>query len=148
LFTDGGAARKGPTVFKKELRTAIWSLILISLGGWLVHLRIHPPTERLFHWIPAVFGALSTFVLPILFNYRSTVRWAFLLTVAAVIVGAAGMAFDSATGWVGPVRWDTLLLGSALPDILILLGKLLLAVHILRFFYPAAQRDSGMEAGE
>jgi len=119
-------------MFKKPIRNSIWALIFLSLGGWLLHLRIHPPSESLFDWTPAVFGAISTFVLPVLFNYRATVKWAFVLNVAAVVVGTLTMAFFSATHWQGPVTLKTLLLNSTVPDILVLFAKVPLSCQILR----------------
>ncbi|MHC4983240.1 MAG: hypothetical protein ACYTF6_08755 [Planctomycetota bacterium] len=125
-------------MFKKQLRGPIWALIGLSAGGLLLHIRIHPPTESLFNWLPAISGAVTLLVLPVMFNYRRTVAWAYMLNVAAVVVGAAIMAWYSATHWQGPVTWDAVLLKSTLADILILAAKLPLGHHILRHFRGGA----------
>jgi len=124
-------------LFKKEIRGAIWALILLSAGGLLLHTRIHPPTESLFDWVPAASGIITLLVLPVLFNYRATVAWAYVLNVAAVLVGTVAMAWYSATHWQGPVTWQAVLLKSTLADIVILSAKLPLGHHILRHFRRA-----------
>ncbi|HUW56777.1 MAG TPA: hypothetical protein VMZ92_09085 [Planctomycetota bacterium] len=121
-------------MFRKDIRAAIWALMLISLGGLLLHVRIHPPAAAAFNWLPVVFGVLGTFAAPVLFNYRRTAVWAFLLTFAGVVIGAITMAYYSVTHWEGPVTWDAVLLKSTLADIVILTAKLPLAVSILRYW--------------
>ncbi len=127
-------------MFKKEIRASILALFLLSAGGLLLHTNIHRPTIDLFYWIPIAFGTVSTFAVPILFNYRRTMPWAYVLNLAAVIVGAAMMAYFSARTWQGPVTFGTLLLGSTFPDILVLLAKVPLGEQILRHF---RQLDEG-----
>jgi len=91
-------------MFKKEIRAPILALFLLSLGGLLIHVKIHPtavtPYNRnllpsAFNWVPIVFGLAGAFVLPLLFNFRRTVAWAYLLNCAAVGVGVVTMAFFS-----------------------------------------------------
>jgi hypothetical protein len=60
-------------MFRKEVCMPILGLFFISLGGLLLHLRIHPPTDEASNWIPVVFGVLSVIVLPFLFNSPRTV---------------------------------------------------------------------------
>lgn len=121
-------------MFRKELRAAIWALLLISLGGLLLHVRIHPPTEDAFDWLPVAFGVLGVLVVPALFNYRGTAAWALLLTFAGVVIGTITMAYYSVTHWQGPVTVDAVLLKSTLADIVILAAKLPLAVSIQRYW--------------
>ena len=123
-------------MFLKEIRELIGSFFFLSLGGLILHLRIHPPSAALFNWIPLCFGVLSTAVLPFLFNRRSTVPYAYLLTWASVIAGTAGMAYFSMTTLKPPVTADTLILKSTLADIIILWAKPFLAHKILRFHWP------------
>ncbi len=123
-------------VFKKQIRMPILGLFLLSLGGLLLHLRIHPPKEEAFNWIPVICGAVSVIVLPFLFNWRWSVAVAYLLNVAVVVVGTVTMAWHTIEHWKGPVTWDAVLLQSTLADILILLAKLPIAHSILRHFRP------------
>ncbi|HET6427286.1 MAG TPA: hypothetical protein VFJ30_02665 [Phycisphaerae bacterium] len=132
-------------MFKREIRASILSLWFLSAGGLLLHIRIHRPGADLFFWIPVAFGVMTTFAVPVLFNFRRTVTWAYVLNLATVIVGTVTMAYFAARTWQGPVTWDTVLLRSTLPDILILWAKLPLGEHILRHFRQAeaAERAGG-----
>jgi hypothetical protein len=123
-------------MFRKEIRGFIWAFFLLSLGGLLLHLRIHPPGKSLFNLIPAVFGAVNAFLLPFLFNNRTTAPWAYLITWATVGIGTVGMAYYSIVNWSSPVTVKTVVLNSTLADILILFVKVFLAHKILRFFWP------------
>jgi hypothetical protein len=123
-------------MFEKQIRAPILALFLISLGGLLLHLRIHWPPKEISVWLPAIFGVLSTFVLPFMFNNSKTVAWAYLINMAAVIVGTVTMAHFSIENWQGPVTIKGLVLQTTLADILILWAKLPLAQIILRYWRP------------
>lgn len=119
-------------MFRKEVRELVWIYFFISLGGLLLHLRVHPPKDSMFNWIPATFGAVNAFVLPFLLNSPKTVAWAYLFTWATVITGTAGMAYFSIITWKIPLTIKNMIMFSTLADILILLAKLPLAQKILR----------------
>jgi len=121
-------------MFKKEIRGSILALFCVSLGGLLLHLRIHPTSVEASNWIPFIFGVISTFALPFMFNCERTVRWAYIINALAVVVGTLTMAFYSVKHWEGPVTSKSILLQSTLADILILLAKLPLAQIILNQF--------------
>lgn len=123
-------------MFRTGVRDLICAFFLISLGGFLLHLRIHPVSVSAFHWVAGAFGAVNTFVLPILFRSPATVAWAYVFTWATVIAGTVGMAYHSVTVWKLPVTPVNILLSSTLPDILILWAKLLIAHRILRIYRP------------
>jgi len=125
-------------MFQKEVREFIWAFFLLSLGGLLLHLRIHPPANSLFNWIPAVFGAVNAFLLPFLFNNRTTVPWAYLITWGTVAIGTVGMSYYSIVNWSFPITVKAVLMYSTLADILILFAKVFLAHKILRFYWPDA----------
>ncbi len=127
-------------MFRKGVCVPILGLVLISLGGLLLHLRIHPPTDEASHWIPAIFGVLSVIVLPFLFNSPRTVATAYVLNAVSVVVGTVAMAWYSIEHWQGQVTWDAVLLKSTLADILILSAKLPIAHIILRHFRPKNKR--------
>lgn len=118
-------------MFRASVRAPIWALILISLGGLGVHLKIHPPLAQLINLVPFLIGLFNILVLPFLFNHRSTVRWAHLLNIGTVVAGSVGMAYYSLIHWTGPVTVQTVVLNSTLPDILILLARLPLGSMIL-----------------
>ena len=119
---------------RKELRLLILGLFLMSLGGLLLHLRIHPPAGKPANWTPTVSGVLSASLVPLLFLRRRTAMVAYILNAASVLVGIVGMTRFSIDNWQGPVTWDAVLLKSMLPDILVLLAKLPIAHAILMKF--------------
>lgn len=127
-------------MFRRELRLHIWAFILLSLGGLLLHTRIHKPLESAFNWLPVVVTLANAVLLPLLFNSRRTVAWGYLLNLLTVGVGTATMAWFSFTHWKGPVTPWTLLLNSTLADILILNAKLPLA-HLILQFYLNEERE-------
>ena len=118
-------------MFRKEVRELIWVFFFISLGGLLLHLRIHPPQESLFHWVAAGFAGVNTFLLPFLFNKPATAPWAYLFVWATVTTGTAAMAYRSIITWKLAVTFQTVIMHSTLPDILILIAKVPLAHKIL-----------------
>jgi len=126
-------------MFRKEVRELIWVFFFISLGGLLLHLRIHPPQESLFNWVAAGFAGANTLLLPFLFNKPATAPWAYLFVWATVVTGTVAMAYYSLITWKLSVTFHSLLMNSTLPDILILLAKVPLAHKILR-----AYRQKGM----
>ena len=125
-------------MFKKEIRGPIGVLFCISLGGLMLHVKIHPVGATPFNWIPLGAGLVTTFGLPFLFNYRRTMPWAYMLNLAAVILGTVTMAYFTVTNWQGSVTAWTVIMGprSTAPDIIILLAKIPLGQMILRHFYP------------
>ena len=135
-------------MFKNQVRAPILALFLISVGGLLLHIRIHPPSESAFNLIPVAAGSVSVLLLPLLFNYRRTVGWAYILNAAIVIIGTVGMAYHSIEHWAGPVTIEAVLLKSTLADILILLAKLPLGHHILRHFRPKTPAETHREASD
>ncbi len=122
-------------MFRKEVRELIWVYFFVSLGSLLLHLRIHPPKDSMFNWIPTAFAAVNTFLVPFLFNNPVTVTWAYLFTWATVVTGTVAMAYFSIVTWKLPVTAQTVIMNSTLPDIIILLAKLPLAHKILRFYW-------------
>ena len=123
-------------MFRKEVRDLILAFFLLSLGGLLLHIRIHPPANSLFNWIPAAFGAANTFALPFLFNRRATAPLGYLMTWVTVATGTVTMAYYSVANWSLPVTVKTVILYSTLADIVILWAKVFLAHKILRFHWP------------
>jgi hypothetical protein len=126
--------KTGGTMFRKEVRELIWVYFFVSLGGLLLHLRIHPPNDNMFNWVPAAFGVANAFVLPFLFNRPTTVVWAYLFAWATVVTGTVAMAYYSIITWAMPITIKDVILLSTLADILILMAKVPLAHKILRAY--------------
>jgi len=123
---------------RKGLGGAILAFFLLSLGGLLLHVRIHLLSDTgaiklgLNGIVPVVFGIVNTFVLPLMFLSRKTASWAFLITVLTVIAGTAGMAYFSATDPRLALTANGIILHTTLPDILVLWSKVGLGYAILR----------------
>ena len=117
-------------MFRKEICNSIYAFSLISLGGWLLHLRIHSPAAAVLNWVPAVIGVVTTFILPFMFNRSSTARWAFLITVIAIIGGTITMADYSFDNPPKTITFITIILQTTIADIIILFAKLPIALSL------------------
>jgi hypothetical protein len=116
----------------KDIRMLILAFVLLSVGGLMLHIRIHPPAASLFNWIPVAFGAINILLLPLLFRRADTAPLAFMLCCITVIAGTIGMAYYSIVEWKEPVTLYTVLFKSTLADIFILMMKVPLGYELLR----------------
>jgi hypothetical protein len=123
-------------IFKKELRKPILALLFLSLGGWLLHFRIHPISHNPSFFIPFVLGLVNVVITPLLFNQKKTVLVAYLINGLGVIAGAIAMAHFSLSTLPTPLTLTNLIFKTTLADILILFPKLLIGQTILLHFYP------------
>jgi hypothetical protein len=127
---------------KKGVGALIGALVLLAIGGLLLHLKIHPPlvqmgaaVDKPFNFVPLIFCVLNILVIPFLLASPKTVRWAYLFVWLTVVVGTAGMAYKSYENFSGstvPVTVKDIVLNSTLADILILIAKIPIAYAILR----------------
>ena len=112
---------------KTYLKTLLLvALALLSLGGLLLHLRIHPPTDQAYNAIPLVAGLLGVAVIPLLLAFRRTLDLGYILNGLFVIVGTITMAHYSIVHWPHPTSLASVLLLTTLADILVLWSKLFL----------------------
>ncbi len=118
----------------------ILALGAMSLGGLLLHLRIHPVfIEGVFSWTyltPVIIGILSIVVIPCLFLKRNTSGLAYLLNGLAVIFGIIMMSHLSIISWEGGFHISKVLLGTTLADSLILFSKFFIGKAIFENYYP------------
>ena len=122
----------------KDTSMLLRAFVLLSVGGLMLHVRIHPPGAGLFNWIPVAFGAINILVLPFLFRRAGTAPFAFMLCCVTVIAGTIGMAYYSTVEWKEPVTLYTVLFKSTLADIIILAVKVPLGYVLLRQVQAAA----------
>ena len=129
-------------MFKKEIRGAILAIMLISLGGWLLHARIHAvsfdpgnPANPAF-FVPFVFGILNIIVAPFMLNFKKTVIVGYLLNGMGVVIGTLTMAAMSLSHPPSPLTFPAIFLGTMLPSIITLFPKLFLGQMVLLHFYP------------
>ena len=118
--------------------------LCLSLGGLLLHLRIHPVVESYFNWWAVGAGLANCLLLPALFLHPRTVALGCLMNGLTVILGTLGMAYFSLHSMVWPVDLTVILLQSTLPDIIILLAKLPLGQMILESMRPDGPRPEGV----
>ena len=104
----------------------IVGLIAVSAGGWLLHIRIHPPAHAAINLLPFITGFIGTIVLPAMFFVKSTRSYAYVINGMFVIIGTITMAHFSLMQLPVPLTVVTLLVGTLLADILILLTNFLL----------------------
>ncbi|MBI5399088.1 hypothetical protein HZB07_00530 [Candidatus Saganbacteria bacterium] len=117
---------------RKELlrRTLLIGFVFLSLGGWLLHLRIHQPFAHNYNLIPYISGIISLFVLTLLFSFRKTVAYAYAINGILVIIGTIVMAHFSVVNFKGPLTLSAILLNTLLADIFLLWGKLVVGKAI------------------
>jgi hypothetical protein len=121
-------------MFIKEIRNVTLAFVLISIGGLLLHLRIHPMSKSAMNIVPLVSGIISVFVLPFMFNSRRMYNWAYIINLLFVVAGAVAMAAYSLTYPPEHITVVTILLQTTLADILILLAKLPIADSIVQYW--------------
>lgn len=99
------------------------ALIAMSLGGLLLHLRIHPLEKNLSNFVPFVSGILGAVVVPLLFCWKRTLSYGYVLNGMSVVVGTVAMSHFSIANWPAPTTLGAILMKTTLPDILLLWGK-------------------------
>ena len=101
----------------------IAALVVIALGGLLLHLRIHPYENNPSFLINVVCGIVSVIIIPLLFLFKRTVHYGYVLNGFMVIIGTVTMAHFSLAHLPAPLTPAAILLKTTFPDILILWGK-------------------------
>jgi len=120
----------------KGIEKQLFALFLIALGGWLLHLRIHPFQGNPPNFVPFVFGLLSVFFVPILLSFKQTFLIGYLLNGFSVVIGVVVMATFSLSGLPDPITFSGLMLKTSLSYNLILLSKLFIGQMVLHHYYP------------
>lgn len=106
-------------------------LIVLSLGGLLLHTRLHPVTDNPSNFLPLISGILSLIVVPVLFLSKKTIGYGYTLNGFLVILGTIGMAHFSIIRWPVPATLSSIALKTTLPDIIVLWTKLFIGKAIL-----------------
>lgn len=95
----------------------------MSLGGFLLHMRIHPFTENMSFLTNFVTGILSIIIVPLLFLRKETIHYGYILNGFITIIGTVTMAHFSLAHLPAPLTPAGIFLKTTLPDILILWSK-------------------------
>lgn len=125
----------------------ILAIFFLALGGWLLHLRIHPFAKDAENYIPLVAGFISVVIIPVLFIFRSTISFAYLLNGMTVIIGTIAMAHFSIKN--PPEVWtlQTILMGTLLADIVLLWGKFAVGKALFELELTVNEPDAPMRSG-
>jgi len=75
--------------------TLIAALVFLALGGWLLHLRTHPPLQEAENLVPFISGIASVVILPVMFWFRPTLAYAYVINGMLVILGTITMTHFS-----------------------------------------------------
>jgi len=125
-------------VQKQKVRLLlVGALFFVSLGGWMLHIRMHPPLKQAVHLVPFLAGLLSITAIPLMFLFRKTVAYAYVMNGMLVIIGAITMTHFSFAYLPGYISFGTITLNTSLSDIGILftnfmLGKALFELEMLK----------------
>ncbi|MBN2011753.1 hypothetical protein JW960_20660 [candidate division KSB1 bacterium] len=124
-------------VTDKEMRSHILSLVLLSLGGLLLHVRAHPPSSNPANYAPAIFGIVNVLVVPFLLMSKRMWLIGYLINGFGATFGIVLMGASSLTALPFPLTVSSLFLRTLLPDIFLLIPKLFIAQRIL-YYYKAS----------
>ena len=72
--------------------TLLGGLLVMSIGGLLLHSRIHPVSANYSNLVPAISGVLAILVVPLLFCFKRTIDYGYVLNGFLVIIGTITMA--------------------------------------------------------
>ena len=123
------------------------ALIVLGLGGLLLHLRVHPVSQNPSNLVTVISGVLGIVLVPVLFGFKKTVPYGYVLNGFLVIVGTIVMAHYSIVRRPVSITLKSILLQTTLADILILWAKFFVgkALFDLEFFgYDATRPKKGV----
>ncbi len=123
------------------------ALVALALGGFLLHIRIHPPAGNASFLSNIITGILSIAVVPVLFLRKETVPYGYVLNGFIAIVGTVTMAHFSLAHPPAGFSPAGILLKTTLPDIFILWGKFFIGKMLFDcevYGYNAALEKKGV----
>ena len=131
---------------KQKIRILlIAGLIAASFGGWLLHLRIHPPSADSTNLIPFITGIIGIVIVPILFLMKKTLPYAYIINGFLVIIGTITMAHFSIVHLPEHITFQSIFVGTLLADIAILfanffIGKALFELGMFKVIDAMARK--------
>ena len=138
LLTQDHKLKEPEMLQKQKLRwLLVGGLFFISLGGWILHMRIHPPLNHAANSVPFVVGLISFTAVAAMFLSRKTLAYAYVVNGMLVIIGTITMTHYSVAKPPEEITFASLISKTLFPDILILftnfmLGKVLFELEILK----------------
>jgi hypothetical protein len=128
--------------FVRETRLLVLTLMFMSLGGWLLHLRIHPPpldpdgAHNPAFWFPFIFGLMNVLVSPVLLSFARTVIIGYLMNGISVVIGIIMMTTLTLSSPPSPLTFESFVLKTNLAVMILLFGKLFVGHQILLYHHP------------
>jgi hypothetical protein len=101
----------------------VLGMFFLAFGGWMLHIRIHPPMSEGYNLIPFLSGSVSVLILPAMFLFKPTLIYAYVINGFLVILGTITMTHYSIAHFMGPITLYSVLFNTLLGDIAILWGK-------------------------
>ncbi|MBI4835035.1 MAG: hypothetical protein HY811_09500 [Planctomycetes bacterium] len=119
-----------------------FGLFFVSLGGWLLHYRVHTPSpEDTADYIPFFIGIFNFVIVPWLFLNRKTLTAGYLLNGFTVIFGIIFMSHYSFDHPPKGLSFYSLVFETTLADILILIAKFSLGKALFDLEYTDLEKD-------
>jgi len=69
----------------------IFALLLLAVGGYMIHTAAHNPTKVIWGYVPYISGLLGVIAIPVLFLFRRTLHLANILNGFTCIIGVITM---------------------------------------------------------
>lgn len=126
--------------------TLIAALVVLAVGGFLLHTRVHPVSRSWSNLVPLVAGVLSIAAVPLLFSFRKTVSYGYTLNGMLAIIGTVVMAHFSIVHLPKPITIPAIVFQTTLADIALLWGKFLVGKALFdleTFGYDPAREKKG-----
>lgn len=137
------------TVRSHIRKTLLASLIVLAVGGFLLHLRVHPfvpLAKNSSKIVPFISDILSIVLVPVLFYFRRSLSYGYVLNGMLVILGTITMADFAIEKFQPPVTFEGVILKTTLSDIAILWGKFFVGKALFdleTFGYDVAMEKKG-----
>jgi len=81
---------------KQNIRALLlFALVFVSLGGFMIHLRIHPPNATTANLIPFIAGIIGILIVPAMFLANTTKAFAYVVNGMLAIIGIITMGYFS-----------------------------------------------------
>ena len=120
-----------------EKKSLIFAIFFLSLGGWMLHYRIHPPSQGIpANYFPFIIGLVNILFVPLLLNFRKMFLYGYLINGFSVIFGVILMSAFSLSKLPQPLSMSNIIFKTTLADIFLLLPKLFIGQRILYIYFP------------
>jgi hypothetical protein len=103
--------------------TLLGALIVLSIGGFLLHVRIHPAAQNPSNIVPVISCLLSIVVVPLLFSFRKTIAYGYVLNGFLAIIATVTMSHFAIVHWPSPATLKAIIVNTTFADILIVWSK-------------------------